>query len=315
MAGLTAARILGEHGHKVVLVEKARGAGGRMATRRQGDYRFDHGAQYFTARDPRFLKQVQSWQKSGLVASWQPRIAVVGEDRPVDPRRQVTKRFVAMPGMNAICSGLAAELDECRFDWTLQSLARTASGWTLQSTEGEKLQADMLLLTMPPEQVRALLVDPEVDAALASVEMQPCWSVMAVLDRPLLPDRDAAFINEGPLSWVASQSDRPGRPSVPAWVLHANPDWSNRFLEYEPDQVCDLLLDAARKLPIAQAFKVEFAAAHRWRYALARQPLECGALFFESKQLALAGDWCNGSRVEGAFLSGCAAAARIVATH
>ena len=311
MAGLTAARILGEQGYDVVLVEKARGAGGRMATRRQGDYRFDHGAQYFTARDPRFLQQVQSWQESGLVASWQPRITVVGEGQPSGAGSQATERFVAVPGMSAICSDLAAELSECRFSWTVHSLARTASGWTLHSTEGETLQADVLLLSLPPEQARALLLDPEVDTTLASVEMRPCWAVMAVLDRPLLPDWDAAFINEGPLSWVANQAGKPGRPSVPAWVLHANPDWSSRFLEHEPNEVRDLLLDAARKLPIAQAFKVDFAVAHRWRYALARQPLERGALFFESKQLALAGDWCHGSRVEGAYLSGIAAAGQI----
>jgi renalase len=124
----------------------------------------------------------------------------------------------------------------------------------------------------------------------------------------ILPDWEATFVNEGPLSWVASQADKPGRPTTPAWVLHANPDWSSRFLEHEPDEVCDLLIEAARKLPIAQEFSVEFSVAHRWRYALARQPLDCGALFFESKQLALAGDWCHGSRVEGAFLSGIAAA-------
>ncbi len=236
---------------------------------------------------------------------------VVGEERPTDAGSQSTERFIAVPGMSAICSKLASELADCRFNWTVQSLERAASGWTLQSTEGEALQADFLLLALPPEQACALLTDPEVDAALSAVEMRPCWSVMAVLDKPLLTDLDAAFVNEGPLSWVASQADRPGRPTVPALVLHANPDWSSRLLEHEPDEVCALLLEAARNLPIAQEFSVEYAAAHRWRYALARQPLDCGTLFFESKQLALAGDWCHGSRVEGAFLSGIAAAGKI----
>jgi len=71
-------------------------------------------------------------------------------------------------------------------------------------------------------------------------------------------------------------------------------------------------LTAARDLPLSQDFKVESAVAHRWRYALARKPLDCGAIWLSSKNLALAGDWCHGSRVEGAFLSGTEAAERII---
>jgi photolyase PhrII len=45
LSGLTAARTLREQGVDVTVLEKARGAGGRMSTRRDGEHRFDHGAQ------------------------------------------------------------------------------------------------------------------------------------------------------------------------------------------------------------------------------------------------------------------------------
>ena len=70
LAGLTAAGVLAKHGHQVVILEKARGPGGRMSTRRDGNVRFDHGAQYFTARHPRFIAQVEAWQEIGLVQRW-----------------------------------------------------------------------------------------------------------------------------------------------------------------------------------------------------------------------------------------------------
>jgi predicted NAD/FAD-dependent oxidoreductase len=72
------------------------------------------------------------------------------------------------------------------------------------------------------------------------------------------------------------------------------------------------LLEAARQLPGTQQFKVLDADAHRWRYALAREALNQGAFWFGPKRLAIAGDWCYGSKVEGAFLSGMAAAGRIM---
>jgi len=314
MAGLTAARTLSDQGHDAVVVEKARGSGGRMSTRRDGDLRFDHGAQYFTARDPRFLRHVVAWQERGLVQTWNARVATIG-DRGDHQKSQGTERFVAIPGMNAICSELAAELADCRFQWAVRDLKRLENGWVLTSDKDQSLECDALVLTTPPEQARILLADPEVDELIGGVEMMPCWALLLVLEKPLFAEHDAAFVNRGPFSWVASQPSRPGRPTANAWVLHASPQWSSDHLEKSADEVRELLLDAARELPLAQSFTVQSAVVHRWRYALARQPLNCGAIWLASKNLALAGDWCHGSRVEGAFLSGIAAASRILAAH
>ncbi len=314
MTGLVAARTLFDQGHDVVVVDKARGPGGRMSTRRIADLRFDHGAQYFTARDPRFLRHVMAWQERGLVAEWNTRIATIG-DRDGSTKSQSADRFVAIPGMNAICRELAKELADCRFNWAVRKLKRLESGWILTTDEGQTLECDALVVTTPPEQARTLLADPEVDDLISGVEMMPCWALLLVLDKPLFAEHDAAFVNYGPLSWVSSQRSRPERPSANAWVLHASPEWSSMHLEKPADEVRDLLLEAARELPLAQSFTLESAVAHRWRYALARQPLNCGAIWLGSKNLAIAGDWCHGSRVEGAFLSGIAAAGRIMAAH
>jgi hypothetical protein len=143
--------------------------------------------------------------------------------------------------------------------------------------------------------------------------MDPCWAVLAVLDRPLFEDWDASFINQGPLSWVCRQAAKPGRPKAEAWVLHTSPDGARVRLEQNGDAVKAELLEVAQSLPGAQSVRPVFLDAHRWRYALARAPLEAGALWAENCQLALAGDWCAGSRVEGAFLSGTAAAGRVMA--
>ena len=70
MAALTAAAALEARGWAVVLLDKGRGPGGRMATRRMGESRLDHGAQFFTVRDARFVEAAGRWERAGWVAPW-----------------------------------------------------------------------------------------------------------------------------------------------------------------------------------------------------------------------------------------------------
>ena len=312
LAGLTAARVLADQGQEVVILEKARGPGGRMSTRRDGRLRFDHGAQYFTARDPRFIAQVEAWQGAGLVQRWDAGIAVIESD-VIRPAGTGTDRYVGVPGMNAICGHLAQAQADCRFGWQVTRARAATDGWVLESSGGERLEAGYLLLTATPEQIRTLIDDPSVREALAPAEMRPCWAVMAVFDRPLLQGWDAAFVNTGALSWIASQASKPGRPSAHAWTLHASPDWSRDHLEDDHESVAEALLAEATSLKGAAAVRCESASAHRWRYALAGEPLKTGAFWFPELRLAIAGDWCAGSRIEGAFLSGLEAGERIAA--
>lgn len=65
MAGVSAGRLLADRGHRVTLLEKARGCGGRCATKRWEGHVVDHGAQYFTMRHPDFTAAVQAaWGES-----------------------------------------------------------------------------------------------------------------------------------------------------------------------------------------------------------------------------------------------------------
>lgn len=310
LAGLTAAGALIDAGHEVVVLEKSRGAGGRMSTRREGHYRFDHGAQYFTSRDPRFRDQVRAWQADGLVKRWDGRIAAIDDDE-IRPLRAQTDRFVGVPGMNAVCQHLAASVRDCRFGWKLETARQVTDGWVLESDNGDRLDAEVLLLTPPPAQISALVDEPLVHETIDAVYLLPCWALMAVFDGPLLRDWDAAFVNQGAISWLASQASKPARPSDHGWILHASPDWSRAHFDDDAESVIAALLDEAARLPGARQPALVDAFAHRWRYSLAAEPLQSGSLWFGAQRLAIAGDWCCGSRIEGAFLSGLDAAARI----
>lgn len=315
-AGLTAAAALVDAGVDTVVVEKSRGPGGRSATRR-GDAgeAWDHGAQYFTAREPEFTAEVGVWRTAGLVAEWSPRLEVFGE-RANSSDREPATRYVGVPGMNAVLRGLASGLD-CRWRWMIERLVHDDRHWILQDIRGRRLLADRLVITAPLPQARALLVTAGLEQSLAmadSVIMQPCWAVMAATEGGHDPGWDAAFVNDGPLAWITAETGKPGRTGH-AWVLHATPEWSQANLESEPAVAAEQLISAARDLPGMADFVPTVVTGHRWRYARASSPLVLGCIHEPDIHLTIAGDWLGGDRVEGAWRSGRAAARALLGSH
>ena len=146
------------------------------------------------------------------------------------------------------------------------------------------------------------------------MDFLPCWAVMAVLDHELELTFEGAFVNDAasPLSWVAKNSSKPGRTGPESWVLHASPEWSAVHLERDADAVVRPLVAAFFAAAAITPRPLRFARAHRWRYSIARQPLDVGCLWDPELMIGACGDWCQGSRVEGAFLSGMAVAGRML---
>jgi renalase len=314
MSGLSCAGLVGNHGHQVRVFDKARGPGGRMSTRRAGPWRFDHGAQYFTVRDPRFARRVETWRREGIVTPWTA-VTTVLEAGTTHPKDDDAERFVGVPGMNAVCRNLALGVD-VSFETRVDRLARIADRWQLVGENGSDLgRFDVVVVSAPAPQTSALMesVAPDLAARASAVEMAPCWAVMAAFPRPLDLGVDRAFVRGSPLGWIARNASKPARSDDETWVLHGSPEWSRQHLELEPEDAADRLLEAFRIAVGAVELAPIHLDAHRWRYALPLEPLQEECLFDAELRLAACGDWCGGPRVEGAFLSGCAAADRILA--
>jgi predicted NAD/FAD-dependent oxidoreductase len=215
--------------------------------------------------------------------------------------------------MNAVLKRLAEGVD-CSWQWRAETLKRYGDRWRIQSDGGQTIEARTVLVTAPPRQSADLLGegDPLV-TTLEGLEMLPAWAIMLGFDdAPDLPF-DAAFVNHGPLSWIARNDTKPGRDSGPAWIGHASAAWSLEHLESDPASVASELKRAMAELAPEFGAKASLCMAHRWRYAMCERPLEGPALVDDQRGLAIAGDWCAGDRIEGAWISGVAAARRLAA--
>ena len=312
LAGLTCARLLKDHGLDVTLFDKGRAPGGRMSRRRAEPFVFDHGAQYFTARDPVFQRYAESWRKDGVVDVWQGRVVSI-EAGTIAPAAMNHERYVGMPGMNGLAKHLAAELD-VQTGIEVKALKRDDAGWRIESPHlAEPMTVDLVVLAIPPTQAAALLSSaPRVAERLGDVGMRPCWAVMLGFDQPLDLPFDAATVKDGPIGWLARNGSKPGRDGAESWVLHAAPDWTETHLEAKADDVLVQLQDAFRDITGIET-PPSYAAAHRWRYALAHRPLGEACLFDARQGLGVCGDWCLDARVEAAFQSGAALAGRMLA--
>jgi len=304
LAGLACARRLVAAGHRVTVFDKARGAGGRIATRRDQRAAWDHGAQYFTVSDPAFAAVVGAAREAGQVAAWKPRWPG-GEQEQRD-------LWVGVPGISALPRWLAQGLDvvpEAR----VTVLGRSGARWTLVDDRGRSVGGfDAVALAVPAPQA-AMLAAPhsEFAARLDAVEMAPCWALMAAFDSPLDVPLDADWSPDAVLPWMARNSSKPRRSGLDAWVLHADPAWSQARLGADPADVgAALLARLGERLATTLPAPV-LIEAHRWRYARVMRPLGEPCLLDPAVELGFCGDWCLDARVEAAFLSGEALARRL----
>lgn len=295
IAGLAAARRLAEHGCAVTVVDKARGPGGRMATRRIGGLRFDHGAQYFTAVSPRFRAAVSEWERAGEVHEWF--------------RLDGKARYRGAQGMNGIAKHMAAGLDvqpgvhaeQVNFD---------AGQWLIRAKSGGTYRAEALLLTAPVPQALELLgpLAEGLPQTVRAIRYFPCFALMLALeDEASVPAPGWARPTSGPLSWVADNHTKGISAGPGALTLHTTPEFSRAHFDEAPEQVAARLIDAAS--PWLRGARVREWQLHRWRYSLVSTPGPEPCVLLRAPGLcALAGDAFGAPRIEGAFLSGYAAA-------
>ena len=296
MAGLAAARLLREAGASCTIFDKSRGLGGRMATRRTGEFSFDHGAQYFTARGPRFRALVDDWSAAGHAAPW------YGE------------AIVGAPGMTAPARAMAAGL-ETVMGFEVKSLSRDGQGWSVHAGEETYEGFAAVIVATPAPQTAPLLESGGLSfPELASVRYAPCLALMLAFEGATAFQCESLRREDGPIAWIARNSTKPGRPAgQETFVVHASPEWSRTHLDETPEAILEKLAPFALDLIGAPSAPV-FATAHRWRFALVEQALGVACLWDAKAGLGACGDYCLGPRVEAAFDSGEAMARAVLDT-
>lgn len=333
LSGLVAARCLLDAGLRVVVLDKGRSPGGRLATRRlddAGDAVADHGAQFFTVRSEAFADLIADWP----VEVWHHGAAtarsITDDPATVEEGGDGHPRYCAPEGMNRIARHLARGLDvrtDVRVERVHEGGPRNDGGWGVVAVDGTVWAADGVLLTPPVPQVAALLDAPLPDD-VAGLSYDPCLCLMAVLDGPSgLPGSGAVQFAEGPANHLADNASK-GVSRRPTITLHlTGPASAERW---DDD---DVAVEEELRAMVRPWLSGEVVASQlkRWRYATPTTPHADRAVRIvegadvgsagggpvgggSAGGLVVAGDAFGGPKVEGAALSGLAAAHLLLGT-
>jgi hypothetical protein len=300
IAGLMAGQSLSNSGHDVVVVDKGRSPGGRIATRRIDDATLDHGAQFFTVRDSLFESHVSAWIASGVVTEWCRGFDTTTQNNDGRPR------YRGVRGMTDIAKHLAQGLD-VRCNTLAFSIARGAtSKWQLKIDDGSVLDADAIIVTCPLPQAYALLVtaDIELPESMLRTEYDRTICLLAVLNQSSVVVNPGGLQNpDETFSFIADNAIK-GISSAVALTMHANPQFSLEHWDTSTDDVQRLLLERAS--PWIGDATVITSQIKKWRLAT---PLTIWPERYWAKDMiVLAGDAFGGPKIEGAALSGLSAA-------
>lgn len=284
MAGLMAASALVEQGADVTVLDKGRGIGGRLATRRirhplGGEGSFDYGALSFTATTPLFQTWVDRWLAAGVLqpCQWQtPSDAEVPGSVPglvpkavleLDP----TPHYCGRPSQRGLAQFLAESL-QVHLQTQVNHLAwhTDTQQWQVSTTTGTVFSGDQVLITAPMPQVLTLLhhselaLDATAQTQLETVAYTQCIAVLGLMPAPsLLAPPGLLRVGPGDLAAVACNFHKGVSPEGYAVTLHASDAFSRQHWETEDAKIAELLFEQAQ--PWLQGSALEWQV-HRWRF-------------------------------------------------
>jgi predicted NAD/FAD-dependent oxidoreductase len=314
LCGVTAARSLttGENKQSWKLIDKSRSVGGRMATRRIEEARFDHGAQFFTVRSEAFKAEVDNWLKQGACKEW-----VRGFGDSLDDGHP---RYVGTNGMNQVVKEFAAPLPQKNIALNEKIIdVELIDGFIASTSEsGTKFFSKKLVLTSPLTQTTAMMAKFTLDQKLANILAQlsgivydPCIALMGFFDPEELPlDKFPAKSMNAPLAFVADNFSKGLSGKKASLTVHLSSEASHGLFTANDSVVVDFVCHELRRhFHLKKVTRPTTVEVHRWRFATPKTTIQEPYLSWSGPNglaIYFAGEAFGGPKIEGAYLSGLA---------
>jgi renalase len=304
MSGITAGNILQEKGLKVKLLDKGKGIGGRLATRRiqYKDQKvvFDYGTQYIHAENKSFENILYDLHQKDITRIWK------------NSSSDTEKKFIGKKSIRDIAMFLASDLDilnNCK----VTQIKHQDDNWILTTNKNENFISDNLILTTPvPQSLKlmdnsAITIDSQIKSKLEEIEYERCIVALLILDNSnIYKSFGGLKFSEGPISFIGNNNQKGVNSGYLAFTVEMSDDFSNMNWDLNNEKIISKIIELSSDWLISPVLDYQI---HKWKYS---RPSKFYNKKFEiieaPSPIYLAGDTFLGNSVESAYFSGLAAA-------
>lgn len=309
VAGLAAARVLEETECRVLVLDKGRGVGGRLATRRLGDRdaprgRWDHGAQFFTLRSSALQRRLEGWGALKAVVPWHDAenglIRYRGESGINDFAKAFAQGVTVQQGQRVV------------------NLHKTAGGWTVETEDGNTYTAGTLISTQPAPQLLDLLQASGLTlpgaALLETIGYERTLTLLMELAGPSGMEAPGLLRPVSGILQTVVDHQVKGISDTPTLTVHATPEFSLEWYERDRNVMASVMRAAVMELLDVDVVSVQH---HGWKFAHPHTRVAEPFLLVGERFWAAGDGFCAGDgevdagaqpRIESAILSGIQAA-------
>ena len=307
-AGLAGITIASEINGKfdVEVFEKSRGVGGRMSTRKETPFIFDHGAQFFKIDTPDFENFLSELFSKKIIQPWKFKLAYF-KGKYLSKIKLIKDRdkfFVGVPNMDSIIKHLSKNCNVI-LNKKISRIIRADDKWNLYDQNTKFFGSyDWVVLTLPAPQSKELITEKiSFYHSIENINMQGCFSLMIGMSEPLNLGYDAALIENEDIAWFAINNSKPCRLDNHCLLINSSYEYAARNLNTSKTKVLKHLLNISSNFinyDLSKSIKIKI---HQWKYVEAKYYPKENYFLDYKKKIAVCGDWFINCRVEGAFLS------------
>ena len=305
LSGITIASLIKKK-NNVEIFEKSRDVGGRMSTRKEPPFTFDHGAQFFKIKTNEFQNFVSELVTEKIIRPWNFRLAYFDGNNleKIKIIKNEDKFFVGTPNMDSIVKYKAKN---CKviLNTKIEKILKKNDKWYLSDQNKKKYgNYDWIILSLPAEQSFQLITQ-EIAfySFLEKIKMNSCISLMIGMNEKLHLNYDAALIENEDIAWLSVNNSKPCRMKNYSLLINSSYEYASKNINSPNNQIIKYLLNITSDIVKKNLSNSELIKLHKWRYVEAVKSPNENYFIDHKNKIAICGDWFVNSRVEGAFTS------------
>jgi renalase len=291
ICGLTLAHELKKKNRDVVLIEKSKSVGGRLATRRDGLATYDHGAQFLKVKHKTNFMWNEEWTKSNLKNNWFS--------------SEEYQYLNSLQGMTSLTKLMAQELN-IYFTQKVIHLEEIDNGWILTCESGLKISASTVYLTAPVPQSLELLQNSQIKYSLELDSISYAKALVGLIeveDNEFLDNFSYQENINNHIYSIANQKSKKVSSSL-AFTVVMDSQFSELNFNSNEEETLSKILKNFGSYFSNYSVKIKKAQLKKWKYSHPINLLKNTNNFVSIKNnLILAGDGFAQSSILGAIAS------------